>query len=196
MTIGQVALAVCLLAGATHATAQLYRWTDASGKVHFSDTAPPPEARNVEKKSLASGTSGGSEVFPFVLHQPMKDFPVTLYTAPSCNSCAPARQLLNARGVPFKEVSIRSDEQIGELNRATGTNAVPALLVGSTVINGFEETSYHKALDIAGYPKPGVVPARNQREPQPEVKAAEAKPAEAKPATVQPPSRGRYYSGD
>jgi glutaredoxin len=120
----------------------------------------------------------------------MKDFPVTLYSAPNCESCGPARALLNARGVPFKEVSIRTDEQIAELNRAVGGNVVPALLVGSTAIHGFEEGSYHRALEVAGYPKPGDVPARQQSEPR----ATEPKSADGKPADPPPAKKGPYYS--
>jgi glutaredoxin len=187
--VRRLALAAFLLGLAATASAQLYRWTDEKGKVHFSDTPPPPGAREVQKKATAAASSASGENLPFALQRPMKEFPVTLYSAPSCESCAPARQLLNARGVPFKEVSVRTDEQIAELNRAAGGNVVPALLVGSTVIKGFEEGSYHRALDIAGYPKAGEVPTRRQTEP----KGQEAQPAE-KPAAPPPAKKSRYYS--
>ncbi|HUQ75066.1 MAG TPA: glutaredoxin family protein [Burkholderiales bacterium] len=186
----RLALAVVLAGCAATAGAQLYRWTDEKGKVHFGDTPPPAGARNVEKKSLARGEPGATESLPFILQQPMKEFPVTFYSAPSCEACAPARQLLNARGIPFKEISVRSDEQIVELNRAVGANVVPAVLVGSTIIKGFDEGAYHRALDIAGYPKPGALPARAQVEPK-----ALAKPEEKKPdAEPAPAKKGPYYS--
>jgi hypothetical protein len=35
-------IAVCLLCAAASASAQIYRWTDAQGRVHFSNTTPPP----------------------------------------------------------------------------------------------------------------------------------------------------------
>lgn len=187
----RLVLAMAMVAFAASAAAQLYRWKDEQGKVHFSDTPPPAGAREVQKKGVAAGSAGASENLPFALHQPMKDFPVTLYSAPSCESCSPARAFLNARGVPFKEVSVRTDEDIAQLNRAIGGNVVPALLVGSTVIKGFEEGSYQRALDIAGYPKVGEVPARRQTEPQPPA----SKSAGEKPAAPPPPAKkGPYYS--
>jgi len=186
----RLALAFALLACASAASAQLYRWTDEKGKVHFGDTPPPAGARDVQKKGVASGPASAVENLPYALRQPMKEFPVTLYSAPSCQGCAPARALLNARGIPFKEISVRTDEQIAELNKAVGENVVPALLVGQTTIRGFDEGSYHRVLDVAGYPKAGVLPARRQAEP----KAAEEKPAE-KPAAEPPAKKGRYYSG-
>jgi glutaredoxin len=186
----RLALAAALLASATSAMAQLYRWTDDKGKVHYSDTPAPPGARDVQKKDVAAASASGGENLPFALRQPMKEFPVTLYSAPNCESCGPARALLNARGVPFKEASVRTDEQIAELNRAVGGNVVPALLVGGSVIKGFEESAYQRALDVAGYPKPGEVPARHQAEPG-VLNSVEGKPAAPAPA---PAKKGRYYS--
>ena len=85
---------------------------------------------------------------------------------------------------------MRTDEQIAELTRAIGGNVVPAILVGQTAIKGFDETGYHRALDIAGYPKQGELPPRSQVEPKaPPPKPAEPQPAE--PAEKKEPS----YSG-
>jgi Domain of unknown function (DUF4124) len=38
---------LALAAAAGSASAQIYRWTDASGRVHFSNTAPPPGTKAV-----------------------------------------------------------------------------------------------------------------------------------------------------
>lgn len=38
-------LAACLILVVGAAAAELYRWTDAEGKVHFSDQPPPPEVK-------------------------------------------------------------------------------------------------------------------------------------------------------
>lgn len=172
-------LSALLGAWAATAAAQVYRWTDEHGAVHFSDKPPPAGAKGVQKKNIAISSSSAAAVQPYSLQQPMKDFPVTLYSAPGCEPCAPARDLLNARGIPFKETSVRTSEQIAELDRAGGGNAVPVLLVGPTVIKGFQEDQYQRALDIAGYPKPGALPRRAQAEPHPpETKGAESgKPA-------------------
>lgn len=187
----RLVLTLALLGVATSAAAQLYRWTDEKGKVHFSDTPPPAGARDVQKK--AAPAAGPAENVPFGLRQPMKDFPVTLYSAPNCDACGPARQLLNARGVPFKEISVVTNDDIAALNRAVGDKMVPALVVGPTVVKGYEAGAFHSALDFAGYPKTGALPARSQPAPKPP--AAEEKPAEAKPAAEPPAKKGRYYSG-
>ena len=183
---------ILICAAIAPAAAQMYRWTDEKGSVHFTDTAPPPGARNVQKRAGSSGGGDAPAAVPYILQQPMKDFPVTLYTAANCDACAPARQLLNTRGVPFKEIRVTTNEDIEQLNRAVGSNSVPSLLVGPTVIRGYEEGAFQRALDVAGYPKTGVLPARAQQEPKP---APQAKPAEAKPPAPAPEKKSPYYSG-
>src|SRR2546423_12688051 len=96
---------IMLCAAATAAFAQAYRWTDEAGRTHFSDSPPPPNAKNVQKRGTTGGPAAkdgaapaGPE--PFVLQQARKDYPVTLYTTPGCEACGEARKLLNARGVP------------------------------------------------------------------------------------------------
>ena len=102
-----------------------------------------------------------------------------------------ARKLLNARGVPFKEVSIVDASQIEELQKAVGGNTVPAMIVGSTVQKGFEESAYQRLLDAAGYPKTGFLPARSQAEPAPKPPAL----PDVKPAPQAERPTGPYAPG-
>ena len=117
---------------------------------------------------------------PYALQLAAKSFPVTLYTSKDCEPCGAARNLLNARGVPFREVLVVDEPQQEELRKVAGALAVPSVTVGSNVQKGFEESAYHSLLDIAGYPKPGILTPRNQAEPKPAPPpaAAEAKPCE------------------
>lgn len=186
----RIFIAVTLLAVALPAAAQLYRWTDESGKTHFTDTPPPRSAKNVQKRRGASTSSSTPEAAqPFVLQQAMRDNPVTLYTTDGCEGCTEARKHLNTRGVPFREVSVASEAQLAELKKAVGSNSVPAMLVGPIVVKGYETSQYNRALDDAGYPKAGILPARNQAEPAP---PAPAKPAAA--AEEPPPTRKGPYA--
>lgn len=168
----RILLAVALCVVALSASAELYRWTDEKGRVHVTDTPPPPSAKGVKKTGpqgapaeSAAPQSSGPE--PFALQQARKNFPVTLYTVPDCEACTAARGLLNKRGIPFKEVSVTEAAVQDEFKKTIGGNTVPAMLVGSTVQKGFEESSYQRLLDAAGYPPMGALPARNQAEPSP-----------------------------
>jgi len=157
-----------LLGAACAAGAQMYRWTDASGRVQFTDTPPPASAKAVQRKSpTISSAVPDSAGQPYSLQLAAKSFPVTLYTSADCDPCASARKLLNSRGVPFREVLVVDETQQAELKKVAGALAVPSVTVGSNVQKGFEESAYHSLLDIAGYPKSGILPARNQAEPKP-----------------------------
>src|SRR4051812_24099189 len=172
MRQARFALAIVLGCVAATAAAQtLYRWTDEKGRVHVTDTPPPPNAKGVKKEgsgaAAGSGAAKGGASEPYALQVARKNYPVTLYTTPGCEGCNEARKLLNARGVPFKEVSVLDDKAIEELKKAVGSNAVPAVTVGAIVQKGFEEGAYQRILDAPGYPKPGLLPARSQPEPAP-----------------------------
>lgn len=183
-------IAVLLCAAAGIAGAQTYRWTDASGKVHYSSTPPPASAKGVRSQG-APGSSAAPAKAPAqsaALQQAIKDHPITLYTTPGCDACDDARKLLNARGAPFKEVSVTEDAQIEELKKAVGSSSVPSMVLGKEVQKGYEAGAYNRALDTAGYPKAGVLPPRAQAEPQQGAAGA----ANADPAAKAAPPAGRY----
>ena len=161
-----IALCLAFVLGAAHAQ-QLYRWTDAAGGVHVTDTPPPANARSVETKDF-TGRGVGNNQLPFELRKAMKDAPVTLYTSPSCKDpCGQARAALNQRGVPFKEIVVWNPETTAELQRVSGARQVPTLVVGGAVQKGFLQSAYDSELDIAGYPRAGVLPSRAQAAPKP-----------------------------
>ena len=162
MIAGMIAarvIAAVALSFALGVHAQVYRWLDEKGRLHAGDT-PPPSARDVEKVRVAPTPT--EPVEPYALQLARKNNPVTLYTTPKCPLCDRARQLLKARGVPFSEKSVVTDEQVQELVGVVGRDALPSLVVGTKVQDGFAESLYEAMLDGAGYPKKGALPARKQ----------------------------------
>lgn len=190
-----------MLAAATAAAQQLYRWTDEQGRVHITDTPPPPSAKGVQKKAYQSGgTSTDAGPTPYELSVAMKEYPVTLYTSPICKEpCAEARAALNRRGVPFKEVQVWEAESNEELKKVSGANQVPTLVVGRSVHKGFDQSAYDALLDSARYPRTGILPARAQAAPAlPEgyVPPGERPTAEpVKPQAEEPKPTGPYAPG-
>jgi len=155
-----------LLATAGTALAQQYRWVDEKGRVQYTDTPPPASAKQVRKRAASSPAAKAEEQVPFELQRAQTDFPVTLYTAPICKQlCELAREALNKRGVPFKEVQVWNVETLEQLKAVAPSDNVPALVVGRSVQTGFDPNRYESLLDQAGYPKAGVVPARSQAAP-------------------------------
>ena len=141
-------------------------------------------------RSRQSAPSGAPDnaALPYEIARLQKDFPVTLYTTPTCKAgCDSARNALNRRGIPFREVSVVDPQTTEELQKVSGGLQVPTMLVGRQVERGFEQSSFDTLLDSAGYPKEGTVPAR-----KPAAKPVAAKPAAEPPAQAK---RGRYDLG-
>jgi glutaredoxin len=158
-----IVLSMALLLAAGGATAQqMYKWVDAKGVVHFSDQPPPPgQGRQVEAKSSAS--SGGGASLPFALADAVRKAPVTLYTGRDCNICDQGRALLQARGVPFSEKTVNSNEDIARLAQAGSNGQLPLLLVGRTPLIGFDSAAWDSALSDASYPVQSQLPGNYQQ---------------------------------
>lgn len=143
-------LVICLALACTSAFAETYRWVDSTGRVIVSDTPPPGKAQKLVK--TGDGESGDNQ--SFAVKRAAENFPVTLYTSADCVSeCKQARDLLNARGVPFSEKMLQKQEDLDELKKLVGDTFVPSLKVGKQASRGFEAGSYNNLLDLAGYPK-------------------------------------------
>jgi glutaredoxin len=184
---------LALLAGGAGAQQSVYKWTDAEGRVHFTDTPPPQSAKKVEQKRMGGGSVEASQL-PFATQLAMKASPVTLYTAPQCGDpCTRGRSLLSDRGIPYTERNAQASPADAEtVKKLIGALQVPVLLVGNDPVKGYDANAWHVALDTAGYPrtklpgtlapKPSIAPVPPPAAP-PSPPPAEPEPAEAQPAT-------------
>ncbi len=69
----------------------------------------------------------------------MKDM-VVIYTTKTCPYCIRAKQLLNHKGIPFKEIDITDDqEREQEMTRLTGRKTVPQILIHGAPVGGCDE---------------------------------------------------------
>lgn len=154
-----VALLGLILTSGLAQSAPMFRWVDAQGNVHYTDSPPPQEAKSSEEKKFVTGAP--TVALPYGLQQAVKLYPVTLYaTTKDCGEpCDAARKLLERRGIPHTEKDARDEAVQEELKKLTGGNLeVPVLKVGKTVSKGYLESSWNNALDAANYPKISVLP--------------------------------------
>ena len=182
--------AVCLCAGAfvlsafpAAAQGQMYKWTDAAGTVHYSDT-PPPASRQRQARVLRPDTApSGAPALPYELARAVKNHPVTLYTTARCDACDQGRSLLAARGIPFAEKTVNTAQDQQQLRSIGGRDELPLLVVGSRQVSGFQAAAWNDALDAAAYPRKTMLP--------PGYRTGTAAPAApAAPASLPaPPSR-------
>ncbi len=165
-------LAVLLALAALPAAAQMYRWIDKDGKVHYSDQPPPAAAKKLEEKRFSANVVP-SDRLPYATQVAMKNFPVTLFTGDCGAACTEGKAYLVKRGIPFTERLPASNEADREaFAKLSPENLVPLLLVGDTKLTGFYEHQWAAALDAAGYPKSNPL----------------AGPAQSKPTQTPPPA--------
>jgi glutaredoxin len=172
-------LLVCL-----PAFAQMYKWTDAQGTVHYTDT-PPPSRQASQIKTPSAGETARTPL-PYELARAVKASPVTLYTTTqsACAGCEQGRVLLRARGVPFTEKTVDTDDDKEQLRKLAGKLELPLLVVGSRKVAGFQDAAWQDALNAAAYPRSAQLP-RGYQYAAPEAAA----PAAASVPT--PPARAK-----
>lgn len=174
-------LGLALLLSAGAASAQMYKWVDANGKTHFTDTPPPASAKPAPLKS-GSAVGAVSSDMPYALATAMRNFPVTLYTTGSCAGCDSGRAYLRARGIPFTEKTVSNPADEERLRAAGGDGNLPLLVVGGAKSTGYQQNAWESMLNVALYPAKKALPSSYQ---YPAPVAAAPGAAGAKPSADQ-----------
>ncbi|HEY0064100.1 MAG TPA: glutaredoxin family protein [Telluria sp.] len=151
-------LALLLCMGA--ASAQMYKWVDAGGKTHYTDTPPPATAKTAPIKAGAGGNIAAS--FPYALADAVARNPVTLYTTGDCAACDSGRALLRRKGIPYTEKTVTTNADQDKLKELGGDGRLPILMVGRSKSGGFQASAWESALSLASYPERSMLPSNYQ----------------------------------
>jgi glutaredoxin len=133
------------------AIAQLYRWTDDKGVIHYSDKAPEKrDAKAVEIRinSYSGPATVASTGTPAAGAARPK---VKMLATSWCGYCARARAYLNSRGIPFEELDVEKSAQGKQEYRELKGRGVPIILVGNRRMNGYDQGRLEGMLRAAGY---------------------------------------------
>ena len=144
-------LAALLCFSAAVKSAELYRWTDADGRVHYSDKAPEKGA--TKKVELNINTYQGAPVV--TSHgKPAAGIEkgrVKMYTTAWCGYCKKARAHLNAKGIPYEDLDVEKSSQARQEFAALKGRGVPVILVGNQRMDGFDAFRMDSMLKSAGH---------------------------------------------
>jgi glutaredoxin len=132
---------------------QVYKSIDKNGRVTYSETPPLPGSGD-----KLTGDSAAAPSLPYALQQVVSRYPVTLYTTADCGPCISARLMLTQRGVPFKELTVSTNEDIAAYKKLNADNNFPLITIAAQQLKGYEESEWTKYLDAAGYPKSSTLP--------------------------------------
>ncbi|MEO7246608.1 MAG: glutaredoxin domain-containing protein, partial [Rubrivivax sp.] len=188
------AIATLLTVLAVAPAAAQYKIVGPDGRVTYTDRPPTDAGGRVQSigpgGGVAADAASNNPPLPAELQRIGARFPVTLYSSKECAPCDSGRQLLQQRGVPYAERQVLSADDVGALERLTGTRSLPALQVGGQVLRGYSQSDWSAYLDAAGYPTESRLPrAWAPPAPQPLVArtpAANPAPVARAPEAVRP----------
>lgn len=125
--------------------AEIYKWIDAEGNVHFSDKKSATEnARPVQLKSgINSYNSSSLPTFEYRRDKAQKTpagrqkLPrlrprqVIMYSTEWCGFCKKAKDYFRQKGIAFSERDIEKSAQAKKEYQALGGGGIPLILVGN-----------------------------------------------------------------
>lgn len=121
------------------ANAEVYKWIDERGQVHYTDQ-PVGITGNTSAVDLPINTYAA----PQILDSIYGSSGVVMYSASWCTVCRKARKYFRQIGITFTEYDIeRSAKGRREYNKL-GARGVPVILVGDKRLNGFTEEAFNK----------------------------------------------------
>ncbi|MCP5439966.1 MAG: glutaredoxin family protein [Chromatiaceae bacterium] len=132
-------LFVCVaLSNAAHA--EIYRWVDENGKVHFSDK--PSWSHSSEQVTLRINTYEGVTYDTSSIDVGAKK--VVMYSASWCGVCKKAKRYFAEKGVTYTEYDVEKSVEGKSAFKKLGGKGVPVILVGSRRMNGFSIDGFEK----------------------------------------------------
>jgi len=131
-------------------SAGVYKWTDAQGRVHYSDS-PPPDQKAAQVKIKVNSITGPAVVSAINAAAPAAKERVRLYSTAWCGYCKKAKAQLAARRVPFDEIDVETSDSGRREFASLGGRGVPVILVGGQRMDGFDAAGLDAMLQAAGY---------------------------------------------
>ena len=131
-------LCLTLLVLAAHLSADIYKWTDPAGKVHFGDQPPAaeetPTLEQVRLRPINSfqRVEVSDYTGPAAIQQR-----VVMYSTSWCGYCRKARDYFAANDIAYKEHDIEASAAARRAYDKLGGKGVPVILVGNKRMNGF-----------------------------------------------------------
>jgi len=140
---------VLILIIADPSSAEIYKWTDEQGQIHFSDEKPENQEfkevelviRTYESVSYEDVTNEPSKVDTAKVDTEKK---VIMYSASWCGTCKKAKKYFRRNGIPFINYDIEKSSRANKLYEQLGASGVPVIIVGKKRMNGFSEAGFQR----------------------------------------------------
>ncbi len=142
-------LTLVLLLPAYSSGAELYRWLDDQGKVHYGDKPPEKAKLQTIEGKISSFTTVNVE--PFVFNPDIitattssKGKTVIMYSTSWCGYCKKARAHFKRNNIRFQEYDIEKSAKAAKAYKELNGRGVPVILIGDRRMNGFRAKTFDK----------------------------------------------------
>jgi len=145
-----------ILLGITPVMAEIYKWTDEYGRIHFTDS--PPEGSNSKPVDIGPINTYDApskilidETLSRSTGLPVNKDKVIVYSTTWCGVCTTAKRWLRANKINFREYDVeKSSKGKRDYKRLKG-RGVPIIMVGKQRMNGFSTSRMTQMLRNAGH---------------------------------------------
>lgn len=121
--------------------AEIYKWIDDNGNVHFTDK--PPANQKTEEVELKINTYTAVEVTPLVERLGRGD-KVVIYTTDWCGICKKAKKYFKANNIAYVDYDVKKSRTGKKDYKLLRGKAVPIIIVGNKRMNGFTASRFEK----------------------------------------------------
>ena len=139
-------LLVSLLIIAIPSFAEIYKWVDEEGQIHFSDKKPENQVATeieVEISSYQSVSYSTSKVDTSKIASRTK---VVILSASWCGSCKKAKKYFKKNRIRYTDYDIEKSSKGKRLYKQLGATGVPVIIVGKKRMNGFSEAGFERLI--------------------------------------------------
>jgi glutaredoxin-like YruB-family protein len=134
------------------AQADIYKWVDEQGQVHYGDNPNDAQKQSAENISSYESVTYGDPQDMSAKPAPSSSQPakkaygakVTMYSTEWCGYCKKARRYFQAKGIPFVEYDIEKNAQAKRAYDALGGKGVPVITMGKKRMSGFSPQSFER----------------------------------------------------
>ena len=140
-------VSILLLLAVVSVSAEIYRWVDGQGKVHFTDNPPQTAKSQTVKLQINSFTSPSVEKFTFdesLISKRKVSADVVMYSTEWCGYCKQASKYFRENKIAFTEYDVEKSEKGKRDYKKLNGKGVPIILVGDKRMNGFSPGAFDR----------------------------------------------------
>ena len=119
--------------------AQVLKWVDDNGKVHYGDVSTLQGQGQVIELNISS-----YEAVSIIQSEAINGDRVVMYSTDWCGYCKQARRYFEKNEIDFVEYDIEKDRTARRAYKKLGAKGVPVILVGKQRMNGFSVAGFNR----------------------------------------------------